>query len=259
LLSSALISTAAYIGAVDNKNVEPPPLPLSSENDRGSHHSFPLRMLGEEVRGEQSFSSQRGWASQIWRSLLRAVFGSLMDLELLRKSCELWRCNLLLLKSFIGSRKQLTTFGIDETLLAVYRRLAMQNERWDGELPYSFTGYTHAIIDGGDGETISYNAHPCYHGAAWYWYDWAYVQYDIDGDQKFYPLRVLGFTKSGTDSINAIIQYSMEDVTWDRLQEDFVVPFHLCTEASKEDIVPLTSLCHPICVDSTEGGMESKL
>ena len=142
--------------------------------------------------------------------------------------------------------KQLTTSGIDDNLLAVYRRLVMNNEEWDGEAPCTLTGYTHAIVNGDDGESIKYNAHPCYHGAAWY--DWAYVQYDIDGEQMFYPSRVLGFTKLGDGSINAIIQYSMEDVTWDRLQKDFVVPFRLCTEASKENIVPLTSLCHPICV-----------
>ena len=165
--------------------------------------------------------------------------------------------------TFKSDSKQLTTVGMDENLLAVYRRLAMQNERWDDDLPYTFTGYTHATIDGGDGETISYNAHPCYHGAAWY--DWAYVQYDMDGDEKYYPSRVLGFTKSGTDGINAIIQYSMEDVTWDRLQEDFVVPFRLCTEAGKEDVVPLTSLCHPLCVvpnfgaDNRDDRMESIL
>ena len=72
--------------------------------------------------------------------------------------------------------------------------------------------------------------------------------------QQFYPSRILGFTKSGKESISAIIQYSLEDVTWDRLQEDFVVPFHLCTDTNKEDIVPLTSLCHPICVIPDYGG-----
>ena len=103
--------------------------------------------------------------------------------------------------------KQLTTSGIDDNLLAVHRRLVMNNEEWDGEAPCTLTGYTHAIVNGDDGESIKYNAHPCYHGAAWY--DWAYVQYDIDGEQMFYPSRVLGFTMLGDGSINAIIQYGI--------------------------------------------------
>ena len=104
---------------------------------------------------------------------------------------------------------------------------------------------------GSDGDSISYNAHPCYHGAAWY--DWAYVHYDIEGAdgrrvQQFYPSKILGFMKTGEDSISAIIQYSIEDVPWDRLEENFFVPFSLCTTPNKEDVVPITSLCHPICV-----------
>ena len=54
--------------------------------------------------------------------------------------------------------------------------------------------------------------------------------------------------RSGDDSISAIIQYSIEDVPWDRLEENFFVPFSLCTTPNKEDVVPITSLCHPICV-----------
>jgi hypothetical protein len=39
--------------------------------------------------------------------------------------------------------KQLTTVGIDKILLVVYRRLAMQNERWDDDIPYTALLDTH--------------------------------------------------------------------------------------------------------------------
>ena len=154
-----------------------------------------------------------------------------------------------------SENKQLMAVGIDENLLAVYRRIAMGDIEWDDTTPYTVTGYTHATISGSDGESINYNSHPCYHGAAWY--DWAYIHYDVDGEQQYFPSRILGFAKTGGQNIVAIIQYSIEDVTWDRLQEDFVVPFRLCTERSKEDIVPLSSLCHPLCVVPNIGGEDA--
>ena len=147
--------------------------------------------------------------------------------------------------------KEITTGGIDNNLLQVFRRMSLEQNECNGEDPYRVTGYTHANVVTNDGENILYNAHPSYHGAAWY--DWAYVHYDIeeaDGQrvQKFYPSKILGFMKSEEDSISAIIQYSIEDVPWDRLEENFFVPFSLCTTPNKEDVVPITSLCHPICV-----------
>jgi hypothetical protein len=127
----------------------------------------------------------------------------------------------------------------------------------DDDAPYTITGYTHANVVNSDGESISYNAHPCYHGAEWY--DWAYVHYEIedeDGErvEKYFPSKILGFMKAeDDDSICAIIQYSMEDVPWDQLEENFFVAFRLCTAANKHDIVPLSSLCHPICVIPDDG------
>jgi hypothetical protein len=37
--------------------------------------------------------------------------------------------------------EQLSTSGIDDSLLAVYRRIAMSNEEWDGEAPCTLTGW----------------------------------------------------------------------------------------------------------------------
>ena len=152
----------------------------------------------------------------------------------------------------------LTDIGIDENLLRVFRRVAMQREDWDGLSPVTITGYTHASVVGSRGECISYNAHPCYHGAPWY--DWAHVHYAVaqaDGDvqQQYYPSKVLGFMKT-SNGIEAIIQYSLEEVTWEQLEDDFVVPFHLCIEKDKEDVVPLSSLSDPICVIPDYGNVD---
>ena len=156
--------------------------------------------------------------------------------------------------------KQWTACDVDNNLLQVFRRIStMQFDNTnEDDAPYTITGYTHTNVVNSDGESISYNAHPCYHGAAWY--DWAYVHYEIEdedgeGVEKYYPSKILGFMKAeDDDSISAIIQYSMEDVSWDQLEENFFVPFRLCTSANKEDIVPLSSLCHPICVIPDYGG-----
>lgn len=78
-----------------------------------------------------------------------------------------------------------------------------------------------------------------------------------DGDivKQYYPSKILGFMKT-VNCIEAIIQYSIEEVTWEQLEDDFVVPFHLCTERDKEDIVPLSSLCDPICVIPDYGNVD---
>ena len=90
----------------------------------------------------------------------------------------------------------------------------MQHEDWDGCSPVTITGYTHANVVGSDGEFISYNVHPCYHGAPWY--DWAHVHYAVeqaedDVEQQYYPSKILGFMKT-SNGIEAIIHYSMEEV-----------------------------------------------
>ena len=154
--------------------------------------------------------------------------------------------------------KQLTDVGIDDNLLRVFRRLAMKHEEWDGCSTVEITGFTHANVVGNDGERISYNAHPCYHGAPWY--DWAHVHYAVekaDGtiEQQYYPSKILGFLET-PNGIEAVIQYSIEEVKWEQLENNFVVPFHLCTERDKEDTVPLSSLCDPICVIPDYGNLD---
>ena len=42
--------------------------------------------------------------------------------------------------------------------------------------------------------------------------------------KQYYPSKILGFMKT-VNCIEAIIQYSIEEVTWEQLEDDFVVPF----------------------------------
>jgi hypothetical protein len=110
-------------------------------------------------------------------------------------------------------------------------------------------GYTRAIVFGSDGESASYNAHPFYHGGPWY--DWAYVHYKIgeenDSTKEYYPSKILGFIRDD-DEVKAVIQCSKEAVPWMELEENFIAPFELNTSTGGEEIVPMSSLCHPICV-----------
>ena len=98
----------------------------------------------------------------------------------------------------------------------------------------------------------------CFHGAPWY--DWAHVHYAVeeaDGsiEHQYYPSKILGFLKT-SNGLKAIIQYSIQEVKWEQLENDFVVPFHLCMERDKEDIVPLSSLSNPICVIPDYGNVD---
>ena len=118
-------------------------------------------------------------------------------------------------------------------------------------------GYTRANLTNDDGEIHSYNAHPCYHDGPWY--DWAYVYYENDEDSEsesyHYPSKILGFIEDGED-INAVIQCSIHPVAWSTLEDDFITKFTLCTEVGKEEIVPISSLIHPICVVPDFGEQE---
>ena len=99
------------------------------------------------------------------------------------------------------------------------------------------------------GATYSYNAHPFYHDAPWY--DWVYVYYVIEEDgmlkERHYPSKILGFIEDSKD-VNAAVQSSIQPVPWSKLEEEFIANFSLCTEVGKEEIVPMSSLIHPICI-----------
>ena len=111
------------------------------------------------------------------RSALYTVSGKYFD--------DIYEDGLHKLRSGIAN---ITKHGIDNCLLKVLKRIAQQDDDgWMG-LIYTYTGYTHADVVTSDGEIISYNAHPYYHGSEWY--DWAYVHYAIEEEdgttvQKF--------------------------------------------------------------------------
>ena len=71
-----------------------------------------------------------------------------------------------------------------------------------------------------------------------------------------YPSKILGFIQEG-EEINAVIQCAIEPVQWSRLEEEFIVKICLNMDVGKEEIVPLSSLVHPICV-VPNFGLENK-
>ena len=106
-----------------------------------------------------------------------------------------------------------------------------------------------------------YNAHPYYHGAEWY--DWTYVCYHIEGrdgesEFQYYPSKILGFIRSKTGEVQAVVQCSEKPLPWLQLEQKFVCKFDLCSSVGKEQIVPISSLSDPLCVVKDFGGSEDK-
>ena len=114
-----------------------------------------------------------------------------------------------------------------------------------------FCGYTYVTLIDNDGDRYSSNAHSYEHDA--HWYDWAYAYYEIeeDGECKVmhYPSKNLGFLQDRED-FNVIVQCVIDPVPWPRLEEEFIVKFSLNMDVGEEQIVPMSSLVHPICVVS---------
>lgn len=123
------------------------------------------------------------------------------------------------------------------------------------------TGFFRASVFDEDGEKITFNAHPWYHGAPWY--DWAWVDYIIthpngDTSRECYPSKVLGFIKEneGT-SINAVVHCSEESMKWATVERDFVVSFKLGLDLKESVVsVPLSALIHPIGVIPNYGAAD---
>ena len=57
----------------------------------------------------------------------------------------------------------------------------------------------------------------------------------------------MGFIQEGTE-INVIIQCAIEPLQWSKLEEEFIVKLRLNTKVRQEELVPMSSLVHPICV-----------
>ena len=159
--------------------------------------------------------------------------------------------------------KHVKKHGLHPSLVKVFRRLG---EESDGEGNISdvqksnhrFSGYTRATVIGTDGEKTSYNAHPYFHGGPWY--DWAFVYYEIEEEfgsvSKYYPSKILGFVKDNDDEVHAIIMCSCDPLPWGQLEDNFVAKFKLCSKPGEEQVVPLSSLVHPIGVVPDYGSMD---
>ncbi len=93
--------------------------------------------------------------------------------------------------------------GLDSRLVEVIKRVARESGT------ETIIGYTRATVYENDGRVTKYNAHPFYHGAEWY--DWTYVCYHIEGNNgesefQYYPSKILGFIRSKTDEVEAVVQ-----------------------------------------------------
>jgi hypothetical protein len=145
--------------------------------------------------------------------------------------------------------------GLDSRLVEVIKRVARESGT------ETIIGYTRATIYENNGHVTKYNAHPFYHGAEWY--DWTYVCYHIkgnDGESEFqyYPSKILGFIRSKTGEVQAVVQCSEKPLPWSQLEQKFVCKFDLCSSFGKEQIVPILSLSDPLCVVKDFGGSEDK-
>jgi hypothetical protein len=118
-------------------------------------------------------------------------------------------------------------------------------------------GYTRAVITTlllTKERTIFY-AHPYFQGMEWY--DWAMVHFkeqDNFGNEieNYYPSMLLGFVSIKGEQ-KAIIQCSLKPLSWDHLQEKFIVEIELGTNFNVSFVtVPVNSIIHPLCVFSDE-------
>ena len=149
-------------------------------------------------------------------------------------------------------------FEINEGLERVLRRMCTKNKDRDNENECSYVAYTRASVIGEDGETVHYNAHPQFHGEAWY--DWSLVFFRIENDNgdaeedEYYPSRILGYITVNSD-VHAVVQCATEPLDWSFVQEQFIVSCRLCTDLDVSfQIVPMTALNDPLCVVPDYGG-----
>jgi hypothetical protein len=154
--------------------------------------------------------------------------------------------------------KKKKSFEINEGLERVLRRMCTKNKDGNNENGYSYVAYTRASVIGEDGETVHYNAHPQFHGEAWY--DWSLVFFRIENDNgdveedEYYPSRILGYVTVNSE-VQAVVQCATEPLDWTFVQEKFIVPCQLCTNFDVSfQIVPITALNDPLCVVPDYGG-----
>ncbi len=99
-------------------------------------------------------------------------------------------------------------------------------------------------------------SHPCYQGEEWY--DWAMVHYEEtnqagDNIETYYPSKLLGFIETN-GTREAVIQCSVNPLSWDDIQQNFVMYFQLGQNFDVSfTIIPIESIVHPFCVIQDDG------
>ena len=116
-----------------------------------------------------------------------------------------------------------------------------------------------------------FRAHPQYHGKPWY--SWGYVQFAVFGTNgeelsQEYPSLILGYIQfpqtmdtdgNQLDSQFATIRMSITPVPWENVMANFVEPFNLSHNLSKNHVLAsISSIIHPLCVINDHGGDPGK-
>ena len=125
-------------------------------------------------------------------------------------------------------------------------------------------GYTQMTTQFED-RTHIFRANPYYKESPRY--DWAYVEYASKDPRTGlttktceYPALVLGFVcLPGDDQVSAVIRNSTNPVSWEQRMRDFVSHFELGSQIEWDyDIVPVSSIVHPLFVLQDYGNEENK-
>jgi hypothetical protein len=139
-------------------------------------------------------------------------------------------------------------FRLNKNLVnSLHRTLVSSQERVG-----NVVGYTRVVITTSlTKERTIFYAHPCFQGMEWY--DWAMVHFKEQDNfeneiENYYPLMLLGFV-SIKGKHEAIIQCLLKPLSWDHLQETFIVEIELGTNFDVSFVtVPVNSIVHPLCV-----------
>ncbi len=118
-------------------------------------------------------------------------------------------------------------------------------------------GYTRAIRTSPSCNLRSiFYSHPCAQGEEWY--NWAMVHFEEtnpfgENIETFYLSRLLGFiTSNGTRE--AVIQCSINPLSWDNIQQNFVVDIEIGQNFDVSFVfVPIKSIVHPLCIIPDDG------
>jgi hypothetical protein len=123
-------------------------------------------------------------------------------------------------------------------------------------------GYTRAIVTfPSSNERSIFYSHPCYKGKEWY--DWAMVYFEEtnpfgENIETFYPLWLLGFINSN-GTCEAVIQCSLNPLSWDNIQQNFVVDIEIGQNFDVSFVfVPIKSIGHPLCIIPDDGDYMNK-